>query len=379
VMSANHQWVALNGARQRGRMVAVVVLILLPVTLPAASAHEVSRSSGSADCTWQTVAPGEMPRGITDVAAVSSSDVWAVGPEPFAERPQAAVIAHWNGRRLELIRPRGLRADTDDGLAGIAAVSARDVWAVGSSRGEPLTLHWDGTLWRRVRTPRLSSGAVLYDIVALSRTNAWAVGFVGDPLRTINPLVMHWNGKAWKVVRIRTSGAFYAIGAAAPPNLWAVGDDNGSGGSITEVDALAMHWDGRRWRIVSTPTPDDANLGYEAIDEFTGVDVVSPGAAWAVHSAAASSDIQRWNGRKWRISVRYRNRSLADVAALSPLNVWAVGGTSHPLIVHWDGVNWTRVTPPRLRQLRTSIEAISAVGPRELWVAGSRLLAHGSC
>jgi hypothetical protein len=60
-------------------------------------------------------------------------------------------------------------------------------------------------------------------------------------------------------------------------------------------------------------------------------------------------------------------------------NVWAVGGSRHPLIVHWDGKRWTGASPARLRHLKASLEAISAVSAREIWAAGPRLLARYSC
>jgi hypothetical protein len=319
-----------------------------------------------------------MPPDIAGVSALSSGDVWAVGPAPYPENPQSPVIVHWNGRRLELIRPLGSRADPAAGLSGIAAVSADDVWAVGMNYGQPLVVHWDGTRWRIVRTPQFRRSAELYGIVALTRTNVWAVGSVGDPGKG-KPLVMHWTGRAWNVVVIPGSGALYAVAAAGPRDLWAMGDDNGDGGSITLVDSLALHWDSRRWRGFPTPHPDDEDLGYEGTDQFTGVDAVSATESWAVHSGVASSDVQRWNGRDWRISVRFRNKYLGAVAAVSRRNVWAVGGWSRPLIVHWDGRRWTNATPAPLRRRKASLEAISAVSARNIWAAGPRLLARYSC
>ena len=63
----------------------------------------------------------------------------------------------------------------------MAAVSASDVWAVGSygSGGTNRTLieHWNGTAWTRAPSPNLSSSSnILFGIDATSASNIWAVG-----------------------------------------------------------------------------------------------------------------------------------------------------------------------------------------------------------
>ena len=45
-------------------------------------------------------------------------------------------------------------------LAGAAAISARDAWAVGSaSSGKTLIVHWNGKAWKRVHSPTAAGGA----------------------------------------------------------------------------------------------------------------------------------------------------------------------------------------------------------------------------
>src|SRR5438105_3935499 len=50
---------------------------------------------------------------------------------------------------------------TANGLHGVAAVSANDVWAVGEYNPGPgsrtLTLHWDGTSWSVIPSPNVNN------------------------------------------------------------------------------------------------------------------------------------------------------------------------------------------------------------------------------
>ena len=95
-------------------------------------------------------------------------------------------------------------------LAGVSFDAAGDGWAVGSFTGAgddaglaPLTERWNGTSWQVVAAPDTRfNDDKLAAVVALSSTNAWAVG---QRKRTgfkspVTPLVLHWNGSTWSVV-----------------------------------------------------------------------------------------------------------------------------------------------------------------------------------
>lgn len=72
-------------------------------------------------------------------------------------------------------------------LLGVAAVSARNVWAVGYYRTataieQTLIEHWDGTAWQDVPAP-VTPGryTTLYSIAALSARDLWTVGTYAQP------------------------------------------------------------------------------------------------------------------------------------------------------------------------------------------------------
>jgi hypothetical protein len=156
-----------------------------------------------------TVAPfASFPNGgqqtLMGVAAASTSDVWAVGsyaPTVFAELQTLAV--HWNGTQWSQVTTPDVDAFFNR-LLSVAAVSSTDVWAVGyayTTNGldfHTLVEHWNGTQWSIVASPNVPSsqgGADELDSVTLTGastpTDLWAVGsfdsFVkGNPgLRTL--------------------------------------------------------------------------------------------------------------------------------------------------------------------------------------------------
>ena len=91
--------------------------------------------------------------------------------------------------------------------------------------------------------------------------------------------------------------------------------------------------------------------------QFDAVTAISADDAWAVGQKAYGSEsflIAHWNGHTWATfpgPVLRRSAVLADVAASSARNVWAVGAVSSPdgsrtLILHFNGARWSRVLSP---------------------------------
>ena len=135
-------------------------------------------------------------------------------------------------------------------LSGVAGTSSTDLWAVGYNAILPapgLILHWDGSVWTQIPEP--VDGVSLYDVTAVSATDAWAVGRIYD----VPPLIMHWDGATWQQSPTPIPGTYidlYGVSAVSSTDVWAVGmytDHQGFG------RALTMHWDGRAWTVISAP------------------------------------------------------------------------------------------------------------------------------
>ena len=160
---------------------------------------------------------------LQDVAAVTANDVWAIGVRsdlvssngPYAVHSRPLML-HFDGRRWVTVSPPQL--PNWAGLRGVAAVSARDIWAVGwlqvgdpavSDKTVPLTLHFDGTAWRQVTFPAVAGTAVsLAKVAASGPGTVYAVG--GDRggdyergewvLPGSARVVARWDGHAWTLL-----------------------------------------------------------------------------------------------------------------------------------------------------------------------------------
>src|SRR5205807_1672764 len=121
-------------------------------------------------------------------------------------------------------------------LTAVAAVSPSDVWAVGYTEGSasgvdvPLIEHYDGKSWRIVASPYPgpSQYNALYAVTALSSSDVWAVGYANENSRGQNgtALIEHWNGTQWKLVDNPVAGYatdLYALAPISSTDIWAVG------------------------------------------------------------------------------------------------------------------------------------------------------------
>ena len=199
-------------------------------------------------------------------------------------------------------------------LAGVAATSTANAWAVGNyynpttQQTLTLILHWNGTAWKQVASPDPSGAAgtnFLYGVAATSTANAWAVGvyYNGSAYQT---LILHWNGTAWSQVASPNPGGsslgndLSGVAATSTTNAWAVGIYiNSAGGDVT----LILHWNGTAWKKETSPNLGTSFPG----DVLTGVAATSTTSAWAVGDYCASTACparktltEHWNGTAWK-------------------------------------------------------------------------------
>jgi hypothetical protein len=177
----------------------------------------------------QPPSPGQVNE-LAGVAVVSACNIWAVGwftSDASGSAKDQTLIEHWDGSSWAVVPgpdlgsgPRGSQ------LTSVRAVSASDVWAVGvESHGQTLTEHWDGTAWTRVPSPSPGAGNFLAGVTATSARTAFAVGSAGFR----QPLVLQWNGSSWSQAASPPEGAgnaLEAVGAGAAGNVWAVGSSS---------------------------------------------------------------------------------------------------------------------------------------------------------
>lgn len=298
---------------------------------------------------------------LDGVAVTSRSNAWAVG-QFWNGRSWQPLTVRWNGRswkRVPCPDPGGKAAR--DGLAGVAATSASNAWAVGEySRGSAqlaLILHWNGRSWRQVARPlpRGSTASSLSAVTAVSSSDAWAVGayFHGLTERT---LIEHWNGRSWRLVPSQNVGvlrnALNAVTGSSAGNMWATGaSDNGS-----VFQTLTERWNGRRWQLVPSANPGGSSLN----NVLYAVDVASQASAWAVGDYFNGDDdqplIEHWDGKAWQQEPAQDPPGLVlgtlyGAAPAPSGRAWAVGfyvagSSTLTLIERWNGTSWQVVPSP---------------------------------
>lgn len=106
-------------------------------------------------------------------------------------------------------------------------------WATGS------------TTWKIIPnpTPDSSTSSSFRSIAAVSSKDVWAVGYyVDSQTQKYRTLIEHWNGTRWSVVKSPNPGAAYnilnGVTAISATDIWAVGyytRDDGADQTLTEL------------------------------------------------------------------------------------------------------------------------------------------------
>jgi WD40 repeat protein len=367
---------------------------------PAASASSTSPASTQQQAcapAWRAL-PDDNAGMLTSVAILPDGLAWAAGrTDGF---PARTLIKRWDGARWVQVPSPGVDS-YDNILYGIAASSADDAWAVGayytpSSTGLlpgnslPLLLHWDGVAWRIMPTPDLGStwGGTLQAVTAISSDAVWAVGsrrsLDTEPGKErVETLIEHWDGKTWSIALSPNPGKvasnLHSVSGTSHEDVWAVGSFSEGGSQFAgDTKTLVLHWNGREWAHVPSP-------GVDAwVTSLSGVVAISKDDAWAVGVTNGGEHTDplamHWDGERWTLvpppeSTSHNGGWLSGVAAVSPDDVWAVGGDNPvTLIEHWDGKSWSEVRiEPTVQSgdvLFGSLAAVAVLSPSEALAVG---------
>jgi hypothetical protein len=357
---------------------------ITPISSPSPS--PTPSSTPGCGIAWNIVSspnPGSIYNELDGVAVVSANDVWAVGTYYDGTAFQT-LAEHWNGTAWVIVATPNA-GSSNSALLSVTAVSANDVWAVGYYFGnsiidQTLIQHWDGIAWTNAPSP---FGGFSYNeldgIVAVSANDVWAVGSYYDGVGAYRTGVAHWNGTAWSIVPSPNAGSvyneLYGVAVVSANDVWAVGS---YGDSLYTFQTLLEHWNGTAWSIVPSP-----NVG-SGPNELKGVAVVSTNDVWAVgnyyNGATYQTLLEHWNGTTWSIvpspNVGSDHNKLDGIAAVSANDVWAVGyydsGTiAHDTLVeHWNGTSWVVVPSPNPGPGRNELKAMTAVSANIVWAVG---------
>jgi hypothetical protein len=314
---------------------------------------------------------------------------------------------------------RGLPEVEADTIVALCPVTPDDIWIATETYtgtkwyADQRFMHWDGRYWREIPHP-VSPGEQIFDMVALSVDDIWAVGQYPTNFKFPNgmsiderahykPLALHWDGRRWRKVEtpevgtIRPrpkwwAGRLNSVAAGGPDNVWAVGGYGwvvGRRGDVqlTAAEPVVMHWDGEHWSSVRM-----SNRGNEAMG-LSGVVLPDGRRPWVlglIHPRVAVDEdeydfVARWDGTAWRDvggdAVRSYTRGgpgngrspvfqvAWDIDGTSPRDVWLAGyaaDSNGAGTLHWDGKTWTPVPAPYKWPTNNGEE----VGPTEAFSKG---------
>jgi hypothetical protein len=320
----------------------------------------------SCDPSWDVVRsadPGEAPTTLLGVAVVTSTEAWAVGSIGDPATPTAVAIQRWDGNAWSPVDGPSPGTIVNE-LRAVDASEQNDVWAVGRTSiglgDRPLVLHYDGSEWTQVEVPEEIDG-VLNGVAAISPSDVWAVGFVGDPAASLErALVLHWDGSAWANVEVdRAVGggkaALLDVEWVTPTDLWAAG--------YRHFQPLILRFDGQSW----SPSPTEVRGTVNAIEAFATSQV------WAV-----GTPIQQFDGTTWTEASEARPETeLVDVAAVGARDIWAVGsrpapgGRTRSAVYRYSGRRWTPVDGPSVAG-SDALAAVDALPDGTIFAVGSK-------
>ncbi len=337
------------------------------------------------------------------VTAISANDTWAVGyssgvtpPNTNPQERHTTLIEHWDGKSWQIVpSPNG--ADGNGSLNSVAAVSANDIWAVGTSlrvqnvppsnsslEDRTLIEHWDGKSWSVVSSPNnvkfngltFSNGG-LNAVTVVSADNVWAAGHAisADDSPSFVTLIEHWDGKGWRVVPgvgntlTGIFGMVVSMQAISANDIWAVGYMNQAD---TTYQGLLQHWDGTHWKLF--PTASNSGM-------FTRLSVASSHDIWVTGINMGHGLLMHWDGRQWSQVpgpqiLTTSQIELSGVAALTPQDVWVVGWgdtssrASYIFVIHWDGKIWQQVKTPDLAFPGSISSGITVSADHQIWIVG---------
>ena len=368
---------------RRISMIQVVGALALSVS---AVAGVMGSPISAATCqSWGAQPPsvGTYGNDLLAVTVLSPCDGWAVGYRSDGSLTAETLVEHWNGTTWKVV-PSPSPSGHYNYLAGIAATSAHNVWAVGytytGTTSRTLVEHWNGHGWKVQPSPNTGSGGGLDSVVAFGPRSAWAAGSTTLTTGGTRELIEHWNGDAWKIQsspKVQTQNGFSGgIDGSSPRDIWVVGHRGLPLSSASTT--LIEHWNGTAWKVVRSPNPS----AFE--NDLTSVSVISSSDAWAVGSSddlakPSRTLIEHWNGHTWKVvkspSPGSGENLLNGVAMTSKDNGWAVGevqpgpGVFQTLVEHWNGRSWEVVRSQNFGP-ENAFVAIAADSGSDAWAVG---------
>ena len=226
--------------------------------------------------------PGALQNILYGVAAISDSDVWAVGAEEDATGLWHTLTEHWNGSSWSVVNAVDAGTNGNQFYA-VKALASNNVYAVGQQAGtafpnHALIEHWNGTSWSVVASPADASSALPLGVTATANS----VTVVGQQESDVSPYTTYVAAGAASNVSLQTTpnagtgeNDLFAAATAADGSTWAVGWDLDT--ATGNHDPLVIQGINGVWSLIASPS-----LGTGTDTGFAGISAIPGGGLWAV-------------------------------------------------------------------------------------------------
>ena len=315
---------------------------------------------------------------ITTMAPLTNKNVWLAGWYTNDQYWAMPLFEHFNGSTWSVV------TSPDTGYYGVInslfAVSANNIWAVGSMQADPnayntdaLVEHWDGSRWTIIptNTPDTVASANLSAVAGTAANNVWFVGSYQDAVTNLTrTFIEHWDGHLMQPVASPNidntlADNLFSLSATTANDIWAVGQATSQQGNQA---TLTEHYDGAHWTIVPSPNANQ-NPGGTSANWLNSVSATHSNDVWTVGNTQGPRQhpvyglTEHYNGSAWQLmqgpTSPGTSQALSMVFAFATKNAWALGtyangGPDNPLVEHYDGTTWSVISlPPALTSLST--------------------------
>ena len=235
----------------------------------------------------------DLPMSWADIAAAPGNRAWLAGAQLIYGVGAVPTIAKFNGSYWQVTNVP-LASGLEGSFTGLARIPRTSQWVaigetdnVGSDPSQgALVARFDGTSWSVQDVPD-PAGVELKDVLPLSPTNIWAVGYrSGAELGEISPVVAHYTASGWRFLPVnpKLHGLLLGVAAHGPHDVVMVGRTG-----YQTVDAvpgertLVLRWNGSR--IYRQPSPNPATGETNRLADVASI----PGTRqfWAVGGSGA--------------------------------------------------------------------------------------------
>jgi hypothetical protein len=274
---------------------------------------------------------------LLGVSELPNGHTWAVGYDTNANYGDQTLIEHYDGTNWSVVPSPSPGAQRNI-LNGIAAISDTDVWAIGTQwdgagTAHSLTEHWDGTRWSVVSSADPGTGGnVLFGVKAVASNSVYAVGQQSGSGFPDKALVEHWDGSKWSVLNSPADNTESLIGYGVTGN-----DSNLNVAGIRENDTapfttMVAGGAPSSLALQNTPNATGENNLYAAT---TAADGSTYASGWSVDPATGVylSEILHGVNGQWSIDSTPNpgsgSNGFAGITAIPGGGLWAVGATSN--------------------------------------------------